>query len=93
MKIRVVNLFGESWDEQGMCFFFLGGYVILDGEMFDVKGWWEFGIFLFLGYDFWYQFYYNVMISMEWGVFKVFIKGFKVEDVQVGQQGFNVYII
>lgn len=63
----------------------LGGYVILDGETFDVKGRWESGTPPPLGYDFWYQPHHNVMISTEWGVPKALTKGFKVEDVQAGQ--------
>ena len=38
-----------------------------------------------MGYDFWYQPRFNVMISTEWGEPKALTKGFKVEDVQSGE--------
>lgn len=69
-----------------------GGYVILDGETFDVKGRWESGTPPPLGYDFWYQPHHNVMISTEWGVPKALTKGFKVEDVQAGKYGSHLHV-
>ena len=62
-----------------------GGFILLDGKTFDVKGRWETGQPAPLGYDFWYQPQHNVMISTEWGVPKFLMKGFKVEDVQAGK--------
>ena len=63
-----------------------GGFVILDGETFNVKGRWEGskkpgGP---MGYDFWYQPRHNVMVSSEWGAPCAFNSGFKVEDVMAG---------
>lgn len=34
------------------------------------------------GYDFWYQPYWDVMISTEWGAPKSFKKGFALPDTQ-----------
>ncbi|KAM4662206.1 methanethiol oxidase [Discoglossus pictus] len=65
-----------------------GGFVLLDGETFEVKGNWEAeGNSAPFGYDFWYQPRYNVLISTEWGVPKVLAGGFKVEDVAAGHYG------
>ena len=66
--------------------FFEGGFVILDGKTFDVKGRWENGSPAPMGYDFWYQPRFNVMISTEWGAPKALTKGFKVEDVKAGKR-------
>lgn len=68
-------------------FLFSGGFVILDGEKFDVKGRWECGQPAPMGYDFWYQPRFNVMISTEWGEPKALTQGFKVEDVETGESG------
>jgi len=65
---------------------FSGGFVILDGKTFDVKGRWESGPAAPMGYDFWYQPLHNVMISTEWGVPEALTKGFKLEDVQTGKE-------
>ena len=70
------------------CFVFLGGFIILDGKTFDVKGRWEAGSSAPMGYDFWYQPRFNVMISTEWGEPKALTKGFKVEDVKAGKRSF-----
>eukprot|EP00061_Rhincodon_typus_P003486 g20212.t1 len=59
------------------------GFVLLDGETFEVKGNWEQdGHAAPFGYDFWYQPQHNVMISTEWGAPNALIDGFKIEDVQ-----------
>ena len=71
------------------CLSFSGGFVILDGKTFDVKGRWESGPAAPMGYDFWYQPLHNVMISTEWGEPKALTKGFKVEDVQTGKKPWN----
>ena len=72
---------------------FLGGFVILDGKTFDVKGRWESGPAAPMGYDFWYQPFHNVMISTEWGVPNALTKGFKLEDVQTGKDPFHKWQI
>ena len=67
----------------------LGGFVILDGKTFDVKGRWEGeNNSAPMGYDFWYQPRHNVMISSEWGAPSSFTKGFNVEDVAAGRWNF-----
>ena len=69
------------------CFNLSGGFVILDGKTFDVKGRWEGEKQAApLGYDFWYQPRHNVMISSEWGVPSAIVQGFKVEDVAAGKE-------
>lgn len=69
-----------------------GGFVILDGKTFDVKGRWENGSPAPMGYDFWYQPRFNVMISTEWGAPKALTKGFKVEDVTAGLYGSRLHV-
>lgn len=68
-------------------FYMKGGFVILDGKTFDVKGRWEGDNKPApMGYDFWYQPRHNVMISSEWGAPSAFTNGFKVEDVVSGKK-------
>ncbi|XP_044131990.1 methanethiol oxidase-like [Bufo gargarizans] len=70
-----------------------GGFVLLDGETFEVKGNWEAeGQAAPFGYDFWYQPRHNVMISTEWGAPRVFSKGFRIEDVQAGHYGRRLHV-
>ena len=66
---------------------FPGGFILLDGEDFSLKGNWERDGSRVpdFGYDFWYQPRHNVMVSSEWGAPRVWKKGFKVEDVKSGQ--------
>ncbi|EDO41029.1 predicted protein, partial [Nematostella vectensis] len=45
-----------------------GGFILLDGETFHVKGQWERdNVGVPMGYDFWYQPRHNVLMSTEWG--------------------------
>lgn len=63
-----------------------GGFVLLDGETFEVKGTWEKpGGAAPLGYDFWYQPRHNVMISTEWAAPNVLRDGFNPADVEAGE--------
>lgn len=63
-----------------------GGFVLLDGETFEVKGTWERpGGAAPMGYDFWYQPRHNVMISTEWAAPNVFRDGFNPADVEAGE--------
>lgn len=63
-----------------------GGFVLLDGETFEVKGTWEKpGGAAPLGYDFWYQPRHNVMISTEWAAPNVLREGFNPADVEAGE--------
>ena len=58
-----------------------GGFVLLDGQTFQVKGNWEhYGEHAPFNYDYWYQPFHNVMISTEWGAPKAFLKGFDPAD-------------
>lgn len=60
-----------------------GGFILLDGKTFEVKGNWEKESIPF-GYDFWYQPFHNVLISSEWGEPNAIIKGFQLEDLKAG---------
>ena len=63
-----------------------GGFVLLDGETFEVKGTWEQpGGAAPMGYDFWYQPRHNVMISTEWAAPNVLRDGFNPADVEAGE--------
>ncbi|XP_056407514.1 methanethiol oxidase-like isoform X2 [Hyla sarda] len=70
-----------------------GGFVLLDGETFEVKGNWEVeGQATPFGYDFWYQPRHNVMISTEFGAPKAYRNGFKMEDVAAGHYGRHIHV-
>lgn len=70
-----------------------GGFVLLDGETFEVKGNWEVeGHAAPFGYDFWYQPRHNVMVSTEWGTPKKLFNGFKIEDVIAGHYGRQIHV-
>ncbi|KAM8921541.1 methanethiol oxidase [Pelodytes ibericus] len=70
-----------------------GGFVLLDGETFKVKGNWELeGHAAPFGYDFWYQPRHNVMISTEWAAPKTIEEGFKIEDVAAGLYGSKIHV-
>ena len=63
----------------------VGGFVLVDGDTFTVKGNWEApGNSTPFGYDFWYQPRHNVMISSEWGEPNCFLKGFNPAHVAEG---------
>uniref|UniRef100_A0A673TZT0 Methanethiol oxidase n=1 Tax=Suricata suricatta TaxID=37032 RepID=A0A673TZT0_SURSU len=63
-----------------------GGFILLDGETFEVKGTWERpGGAAPMGYDFWYQPRHNVMVSTEWAAPNVFRDGFNPADVEAGE--------
>uniref|UniRef100_A0A4W3HBI0 Methanethiol oxidase n=1 Tax=Callorhinchus milii TaxID=7868 RepID=A0A4W3HBI0_CALMI len=63
-----------------------GGFILLDGENFAVKGNWERdGQAAPFGYDFWYQPQHNVMVSSEWGAPKALSHGFRPEDMKAGE--------
>lgn len=68
-----------------------GGFILLDGQTFEVVGNWEHpGEAAPFGYDFWYQPRHNVMISTEWGAPKALADGFNVAHVAEGQSKENV---
>lgn len=55
-------------------------YILLDGKTFDIKGTWTKGERAKFNYDFWYQPYFDVMVSSEWGAPRIFKRGFKPSD-------------
>ncbi|POI24387.1 hypothetical protein CIB84_011863 [Bambusicola thoracicus] len=70
-----------------------GGFVLLDGETFEVKGNWEKGGKCPpFGYDFWYQPRHNVLMSTEWGAPKVLAYGFNPVDVENGHYGRHINV-
>ncbi|XP_033933256.1 methanethiol oxidase [Pseudochaenichthys georgianus] len=70
-----------------------GGFVLLDGETFEVVGNWEHpGEAAPFGYDFWYQPRHNVMISTEWGAPKALANGFNPDHVKEGLYGSSLHI-
>jgi len=71
----------------------LGGFVLIDGKTFKVKGRWEKeNKGTRFGYDFWYQPRHDVMISSEWGAPKCWSKGFNPQHVGDGQYGNKLYV-
>ncbi|KAM6365383.1 methanethiol oxidase isoform 1-T1 [Pluvialis apricaria] len=65
-----------------------GGFILLDGETFEIKGNWEKGDKIPpMGYDFWYQPRHNVLISTEWGIPKCLGYGFDPNDLKKGRYG------
>ncbi|KAM7080542.1 methanethiol oxidase-like [Ciconia maguari] len=65
-----------------------GGFILLDGETFEIKGNWERGDKIPpMGYDFWYQPRHNVLISTEWGIPKCLGYGFDPNDLKKGRYG------
>uniref|UniRef100_S4RVK5 Methanethiol oxidase n=1 Tax=Petromyzon marinus TaxID=7757 RepID=S4RVK5_PETMA len=69
-----------------------GGFILLDGESFEVKGQWQAeGESVPFGYDFWYQPRHNVMVT-EWGTPKVLASGFRLEDHQAGHYGHSIHV-
>ncbi|KAL3847711.1 hypothetical protein ACJMK2_018670 [Sinanodonta woodiana] len=66
-----------------------GGFILLNGETFDVIGNWEKEPAEF-GYDFWYQPKHNVMVSSEWGAPKYFRVGFDPSHVENGGYGHSL---
>ncbi|KAM9110831.1 methanethiol oxidase isoform 3-T3 [Megaptera novaeangliae] len=70
-----------------------GGFVLLDGETFEVKGTWERpGGAAPMGYDFWYQPRHNVMVSTEWAAPNVLQDGFNPADVEAGLYGNHLHV-
>ena len=63
----------------------LGGFVLLDGNTFELAGNWENGMNAEMGYDFWYQPGHNVMVSSEWGAPRAWRSGFNPEHVKQGR--------
>ena len=69
-----------------------GGFAVLDGQTFEVKGRWENGGEKpALNYDFWYQPRKNVLVSSEFGEPNAYEGGFDLEDVQAGRYGQRIH--
>ncbi|PSN38124.1 Selenium-binding protein 1-A [Blattella germanica] len=72
-----------------------GDFVLIDTNTFEVKGTWTIGDKKAkFGYDFWYQPYWDVMVSSEWGAPKSFKKGFILADSKSKElygRSINVY--
>ncbi|XP_024083510.1 selenium-binding protein 1-A isoform X2 [Cimex lectularius] len=59
-----------------------GEFLLLDSDTWMIKGLWTKGDkFAKFGYDFWYQPYFDVMISSEWAAPKSTGKGFSNDDI------------
>lgn len=52
-------------------------FILIDGSTFKTKGTWCPGNKAKFGYDFWYQPYFDIMVSSEWGAPKIFKTGFE----------------
>ncbi|KAK9688414.1 56kDa selenium binding protein (SBP56) [Popillia japonica] len=71
-----------------------GNFILIDGKTYKTKGTWIKGKEAKFNYDYWYQPYFDVMISSEWGVPKVFKKGFQLADAvdpEVYGRSLNVF--
>jgi selenium-binding protein 1 len=65
-----------------------GGFAVIDGSNFEVKGRWENGgPRPPMNYDFWYQPRKNTLVSSEFGVPNAFEPGFDLADVGAGRYG------
>lgn len=59
-----------------------GDFVLLD-QNFDVVGTWTNGQIAKCGYDYWYQPYFNIMVSSEWGAPRLFRRGYHPSDAEL----------
>ncbi|KFO96658.1 Selenium-binding protein 1, partial [Calypte anna] len=65
-----------------------GGFIVLDGETFELKGNWEHESEVPpTGYDFWYQARHNVLVSSAGAVPRIAGRGFRPEDLKKGVYG------
>lgn len=85
----MISTMGDGPENNGK-----GGFVVIDGKTWHVKGTYqkdEKDIPPF-GYDYWYQPYHNVMISTEWGHPRSFAPGFNPKDVAEGNYGTHINV-
>lgn len=68
-----------------------GSFLLLDAKTFDVKTTWGQPTVPF-GYDYWYQPFYNIMVSTSWGSPSAIKSGFDLQDVENGQYGHELYV-
>ncbi|XP_067001027.2 methanethiol oxidase [Anabrus simplex] len=65
-----------------------GNFILIDAKSLEVKGLWApDGQSARFGYDFWYQPYFDILVSSEWAAPKSFSKGFIPAD----SQNTNIY--
>ncbi|XP_057671547.1 methanethiol oxidase-like [Diorhabda carinulata] len=66
-------------------------FIVIDAETFKVKGTWMNGKQSpYFNYDFWYQPYFDVMVSSEWGAPKLFKRGFDFSDTAPDRYGRSI---
>ncbi|XP_066595810.1 methanethiol oxidase [Prorops nasuta] len=72
-----------------------GEFFLIDSETHQVKGTWTSGTKAKYGYDFWYQPYHDVLVASEWGVPRIFKKGYRgpadSEDPNIYGRSLNFY--
>lgn len=71
-----------------------GDFLLIDAEEGIVKETWTKGNMAKFGYDFWYQPYWNVLVSSEWGTPKDFKTGFHpdhINDIEKYGRSINFY--
>ncbi|KAJ8958139.1 hypothetical protein NQ318_006076 [Aromia moschata] len=66
----MISIMGDK-EGNGKC-----DFILIDGKTYKTKGTWINGKAPKFNYDFWYQPYFDVMASSEWGAPKVFKTGF-----------------
>ncbi|KAK0072560.1 hypothetical protein PV325_011170 [Microctonus aethiopoides] len=65
-----------------------GDFICIDSDTLEVKGTWTLSEKKAkFGYDFWYQPYHDVLISTEWGVPRIFKRGFTPRDCEPSTYG------
>jgi methanethiol oxidase len=81
----VIAMLGNAEGKRG------AGFLVLDGQTFEIKGRWEANGAPEWNYDFWYQPRKNTLLSSEWAAPEVFLPGFRLEDVAEGNYGHSIH--
>ncbi|XP_030373561.1 methanethiol oxidase-like isoform X2 [Scaptodrosophila lebanonensis] len=69
-----------------------GDFILFDSESFECLGTWTQGKKLAaFGYDFWYQPYFDIMVSSEWGAPAKFRQGWSSKDMSYYGTHLNFY--
>lgn len=69
-----------------------GNFLCIDTKTLSAKGTWNKGEKKArFGYDFWYQPYHDVLVASEWGIPRVFKKGFQPVDAENYGRCLNFY--
>lgn len=58
----------------------VGDFICIDSKSLEITATWTKGERAKFGYDFWYQPHHDALIATEWGVPRVFKRGFSPED-------------